>query len=240
MLQKTVIDLKQRRKLFRIGLIFIIAMSGFLIPTNHSSAVESILIGFVIEADQLEGTIKGTNLINGETADQPSRPMLELKFEHTTVKGLKIKKLVKTPNGIVTNIISSGDTVLFNNLSLSVTNPGEFETYTPASGNIGLKNVKLLAHLVTSDHSILPKFNLSFEEGGKVELEPMNETVLKMVKSNIETILISQANQASIDPQGGQDQNLAKDNTSEPSVSEESDANPISEDPQPIKTIDAD
>lgn len=240
MLQKSVIDLKQRRKLFRIGLILIIAMSGFLIPTNHSSAVESTIIGFVIEADQLEGTIKGANLINGETADRPSRPMLELKFEHTTVKGLKIKKLVKTPNGIVTNIISSGDTVLFNNLSLSVTNPGDIETYTPANGNIGLKNVKLLAHLVTSDRSILPKFNLSFEEGGKVELEPMNETELNLVKSNIETILKSQASQVGIALQEGQNQNLAQDSTPEPSVSGDGGVSPISEDPQTIKTSDAD
>ncbi|WML38867.1 hypothetical protein RCG19_16945 [Neobacillus sp. OS1-2] len=185
--------MKQRRKLFRIGLILIIAMSGFLIPTNHSSAVESTIIGFIIEADQLEGTIKGAELINGETADQPSRPMLELKFEDTNVKGLKIKKLIKTPNGIVTNIISSGDTVLFNNLSLSVTNPGEIVTYTPDNGNFGLKNVKLLAHHVTSDQSILPKFNVSFVEGGDVELEPMNETNLSAVKSKIEYILNAQS-----------------------------------------------
>ncbi len=170
-------------------------MSGLLIPTNHSSAVESTIIGFIIEADQLEGTFKGANLINGETGDQPSRPMLELKFEQTTVKGFKIKKLIKTPNGIVTSIFSSGDTVLLNNLSLSVTNPGEIMTYTPVNGNIGLKNVKLLAHLVTSDYSILPKLNVSFVEGGEVELDSMNVTELIEEKAKLEDILKSQTTQ---------------------------------------------
>ncbi|MFJ7728812.1 hypothetical protein ACIQXV_22135 [Neobacillus sp. NPDC097160] len=119
--------------------------------------------------------------------------MLELKFENASVKGLMIKKLVKTPNGIMTNIITSGDTVLFKNLSLYVTNPGEIETYTPANGNIGLKNVKLLAHAVTSDSSILPKYNLSFENGGENELEPKSEQELIQINAYLENLLKSHA-----------------------------------------------
>ncbi|MFK9094504.1 hypothetical protein [Bacillus salipaludis] len=186
--------MKQRRKPYRVIIILIIAISGFFIPTMNSFAVESTIIGFIIEANQLEGTINGVYLTNKETSNQLDRPMLELKFENASVKGLMIKKLVKTPNGFMTNIITSGDTVLFKNLSLYVTNPGEIQTYTPANGNIGLKNVKLLAHAVTSDSSILPKYNLSFENGGENELEPKSEQELIQIKAYLENSLKSHAN----------------------------------------------
>ncbi|MFJ7728813.1 hypothetical protein ACIQXV_22140 [Neobacillus sp. NPDC097160] len=59
--------MKQRRKPYRVIIILIIAISGFFIPTMNSFAVESTIIGFIIEANQLEGTINGVNLTNKET-----------------------------------------------------------------------------------------------------------------------------------------------------------------------------
>ncbi|WP_066065998.1 hypothetical protein [Neobacillus soli] len=126
---------------------------------------------------------------SGDTAEQKDRPMLELKFQNLSADGLMIKKLVKTSKGVITIDMSPEDAVFFNTLSLNVTNAGFGNSYLPTNGNIGLKDVKLLAHRVTSDSSSIPKFNLRFVEGGQVEMEPKSEEELLQLKAGLEQLL---------------------------------------------------
>src|SRR4051812_3192178 len=96
-----VIALK-RNYINKFIIILVLIISGLLIPTKDSFASNPTIIGFIIEATQMEGTMEDPVMITDDTADQKDRPMLELKFVNLSAKGLIIKKLVKSPKGIVT------------------------------------------------------------------------------------------------------------------------------------------
>ncbi|MDN3015004.1 hypothetical protein PH210_02150 [Paenibacillus sp. BSR1-1] len=184
-----VMALKCRSNAYKFVIIFFLIIGGLLIPNKVSFASNSTIIGFMIEAAQMDGTMSGPSMIAGDTSQQKDLPMLELNFKDLTAEGLTIKKLVKTPNGIVTLNMTPNETVHFDNLSLNVTNAEFTENYLPDNGNIGLKNVKLLAHKITTGNSNLPQFKLSFNEGGQVELEPEAEAKLIQLKTVLEGLL---------------------------------------------------
>jgi hypothetical protein len=181
----------ERNYIFKFIIILVLMISGLLIPTKDSYASNPKIIGFIIEAAQMEGTMKDPVMITGDTAEQKDRPMLELNFDNLTVEGLSIKKLVQSQKGIITLDMSPKETVLFSNLSLHVTNAKFTDNYLPANGNIGLKNIKLLAHHVSANNSNLPQFNLSFNDGGQVEMEPKSEEDLLQMKTSLENLLNS-------------------------------------------------
>ncbi|MBV7503988.1 hypothetical protein KW850_01740 [Bacillus sp. sid0103] len=182
----------ERNYIYKFLIILVLIIGGLLIPSKDSFASNSTIIGFIIVASQMEGTMEDPVIITGDTAEQKDRPMLELKFENLSAEGLSIKKLVQSPKGIVTIDMSPKDTVLFNSLSLQVTTAEFSEHYLPATGNIGFKNIKLLAHRVTANHSSLPQFHLKFNEGGEVELEPKSEEELIQMKTTLKYFLSSQ------------------------------------------------
>jgi hypothetical protein len=185
-----VIALRQRKLTYKLIIIFFLTISGWFVLIKNSYATSPIFIGFIIEASQMEGTMQSLTLTTGDTTLVKNAPMLDMKFEDASVKGLIIKKLVQTPDGIVTTNMTSQDTVLFKNLELKVTNATFEGTYIPERGNIGFKNVKLLAHNVTTDSSDLPKFNLNFTSGGQIEMEPKSEAELIQMKTSLEQLLI--------------------------------------------------
>jgi hypothetical protein len=169
----------------------ILIISGLLLSTKDSFASDPKIIGFVIEATQMEGTMQEPTITAGDTTEQKNQPMLELKFENLSAEGLTIKKLIKSPKGIETIEMSPEDKVLFSNLSLKVTNAQFSENYLPTTGNFGIKNIKLLAHSVTANHSILPQFKLSLNEGGQVEMESKSEEELLQMKTYLQQLISS-------------------------------------------------
>ena len=182
----------ERNNIYKFLIILVLILGGLFIPTKDSFASNTIVIGFIIEADQIEGTLEEPVIITEDTAAQKARPMLKLKFENLSAEGLRIKKLVQSPKGIVTIDMNPKETVIFNNLTLHVTNTEFAEHYLPVSGNIGFKKIKLLAHRVTANNSNLPQFQLGFNEGGEVELEPKSEDELIQMKTNLKYLLNSQ------------------------------------------------
>ena len=159
-----------------------------MIPTKYSLADNESTIGFIIEANQMEGTPLGMLLAVGETTDEKARPMLELKFADSSVNGLKIKKLVKTQNGIVTTKIISNEMVHFQTLTLKVSNAEFKDIYVPELGKIGFHDIKLLAHNVETNAANLPQFVLEFETGDTLELQPKNEQELQTIKNTLENL----------------------------------------------------
>ena len=184
-----VIALKQKNNTYKFVVIVFLTICALIVPTKYSSASNQTIIGFIIETAQMEGTLHPPEMIVGDTSEQKDMPMLELTFENLSADGLIIKKIVKTSNGIITLDMTSKDSVLFNNLSLKVTNAEFGENYIPSKGNIGLKNVKLLTHSVTTVSSKLPFFSLSFNEGGQVEMEPKSKEELVYMKAVLEKLL---------------------------------------------------
>lgn len=184
-----VIALKQTNNTYKFVIIIFLIFCGLMVPTKGSYASNSTIVGFIIEASQMEGVMQDPTMIVGDTIEQRDRPMLALTFNNLSADGLIIKKLVKTPKGIVTIDMAPKGEVLFNNLKLIVTNAVYSENYIPANGNIGLKNVKLLAHRVTTDSSSLPQFNLIINEGGQVEMEPKSEEELIQMQALLKKLL---------------------------------------------------
>ncbi|ETI66033.1 hypothetical protein [Neobacillus vireti] len=184
-----------RNNTFKLIIVLVLTFSGVFFLTKDSFASNPTIIGFIIEAKQMEGTMKNPVMITGDTAEQKDRPMLELMFDNLSAKDLIIKKLVETPKGLITIEITHKDSALFNNLSLHVTNAEFSEHYLPSAGNIGLKNVKLLTHRVTADNLSLPQFNLILNEGGKVEMEPKSEEELLYMKAVLEKLINSNLQQ---------------------------------------------
>jgi hypothetical protein len=143
----------------------------------------------MIEADQMEGTIKSLSIVTGDTSALHDQPMLELKFENLAADGLIIKKIMNTPKGIVTINMSSKATALFNNMKVDTSNAVFSEIYKPETGNIGFKNVKLLAHQVTTDNNSLPQFQFSFDDQREPQLEPKSEEGLMQMMTYLEGLL---------------------------------------------------
>jgi hypothetical protein len=184
-----VMALKHRNSTYKIIIILITTLSALLFVTKDSYASNPSVVGFIIEASQMEGTLQTPEMSVGNTSIEKSRSMLNLTFENLTCKDLVIKKMVKTSKGIITTRMTSNDKILFENLSLSVTNAEYSEVYVPENGNIGFKNAKLLAHNVKTVSSTLPQFQLSFNEGGEVELAPKSEAELLQMKAGLEYFL---------------------------------------------------
>lgn len=185
-----VIVLKHTLKTFKLVIMLFLFIFGSFSTTKDSYAVSPLFVGFIIESSQIEGTSKGISLSKGETLTERDRPMLELKLENVTAKDLKIKKLFQTQNGMTTTVITSNDSVFIKNLTLTVTNADFTGTFLPEHGNIGLNNVKLLAHLVTTNDLSMSNFSLSFIEGGTVEMEPKSEQELLHIKAVLESSLM--------------------------------------------------
>ncbi|MEH7076152.1 hypothetical protein [Neobacillus drentensis] len=179
----------KRNYSYKFIIILVLMVCGLLIPTKDSFASNPKIIGFIIEAAQMEGSMEEPVMVTGDTAEQKDRPMLELNFSQLKAEGLSIKKLVQSPKGIVTIDMSPKETVLFNNLALQVTNAEFTENYLPADGNIGLKNIKLLAHHVSANNSNLPQFSLNINEGGQVEMEPKSEEELLQMKAFLKSLI---------------------------------------------------
>lgn len=137
----------------------------------------------------MEGTLKEINMTTGDTTEQKNQPMLEMKFDTLHADGLVIKKVIKSRNGLISIEMIPNESVNFKNLSVKITNAEMAEPYLPKNGNIGLKNVKLLAHNVTTDSSDLPKLNVNFNSNSEVEMEPKNEQGLIQTKALLEQIL---------------------------------------------------
>jgi hypothetical protein len=184
-----VMALKQRNYTYKYLIIVFLTFCAVFVPTHDSLASNPTVIGFIIEAKQLEGTIQEPKLVVGNTTDEKERSMLELTIENVKSEDLIIKKLVKTPQGFITLQMTSKDTILLKNLNIKVTNAEFSEHYIPITGNIGLKQVKLLAHSITTDSSTLPQFNLDFHGNGQVEMEPKSKEELNVIKAVLDKLI---------------------------------------------------
>lgn len=181
--------LKQRNNPYKLSIILFLTFCVLMIPTKDSFASNPPIMGFIIEAKQMEGTLQEPELVVGDTTGEKDRAMLELVFDQINSDDLVIKKLVATPKGIITLQMTAKNDIQFKNLKLKVTNAIFQEHYVPANGNIGLKDVKLLVHSVTTDNSSLPQFNLSYHEMGQVEIEPKSKEELLYMKTVLDNLM---------------------------------------------------
>lgn len=133
----------------------------------HADASVPMIDGFVIEADKVEGVMGIPGIMNGETTTQKNKLMLRLTFSKATIYGLTITKVLNTPNGPVTIQFKSTGPVELTNMAVDVTKIEFSGIYLPNKlGELGMKNVRLVAHKQTADEAILPALVASLEEQG--------------------------------------------------------------------------
>ncbi|ANB59855.1 hypothetical protein [Anoxybacteroides amylolyticum] len=171
-----------------IVIIFLIFTSGVLF-VRQGSATTPTVVGFVIEATQLEGTLKSVSLGTGDTAEQPNTPILSLSLEQIVANGLTIRKIVRTPSGNITVRMTSSDVATFRQLTVQLSNAQFSEVYQPTDGKIGFKQLKMLAHRIVSDDVKLPQLLITLESGGEAEITPANEEALAQMKKTLETLI---------------------------------------------------
>lgn len=134
---------------------------------SYADASVSMNDGFVIEADRVEGVMGIPGIINGETSTQKNKLMLRLTFSKATIYGLTITKVLNTPNGPVTIHFKSTGPVELTNMAVDVTKIEFGGIYLPNKlGELGMKNVLLVAHKQTANEAILPALVASLEEQG--------------------------------------------------------------------------
>lgn len=173
------------------GIALCLLICSMMLFLPHSKATESSPVGFVIEAEQLEGTMELPSIETGDTPHLPNVPMLLLKFQHASATKLKVTKLVHSPDGMISMEMSSDDVSSFDHLSLKVTNVQFKEIYKPEHGNIGFKHVKVLAHAVTWEQAGLPTLHVGWKQGEPINMEPIPENVLAALKEKLEQLLQS-------------------------------------------------
>ncbi len=143
-----------------------ILIIGAAISPHKSHADSSLSMnGFVIEADRVEGVMGIPLIRNSETTTQKNKLMLRLTFQKATIYGLTITKELNTPNGPVTIQFKSTGPVELSNMAVDVTKVEFGGIYLPNQlGELGMKNVRLVAHKQTADDAILPALVASMEE----------------------------------------------------------------------------
>ena len=178
--------MKHKGKLTILAILSTLILCSFPSSSQHSLASTNSTDGFIIEAEEIIGTLGIPLIVFGETASRKGVPMIDLAMDNVEVKGLVIKKVTQTPNGPITTVIKSNGTAKLDKMRVQITNL-EFGGITlPKLGYLGLKKVKLLAHKQTADIADLSSFSFSFESGDGVQVEGKSEEELKNLIKNLQ------------------------------------------------------
>lgn len=139
---------------------------NFCFFTNISVAESPVTDGFIIEADRVEGVMLPPGITAGNTATKQNQVMLRLQYADVTIYGLKITKVLQTPGGPVTIHMNAHGPIQLKNMRVDATKVDFGSIYVPEkAGQIGMKNVRLVAHQQLADNADLPGLNLSMETG---------------------------------------------------------------------------
>ncbi|MBL5767262.1 hypothetical protein MXL46_08675 [Heyndrickxia sporothermodurans] len=173
------------KRTFPFILILYIVFNGTWI---HPSIAESTSSeGFIIEADRVEGVISLPSIVTGETSHSPKKVMLRLCFAKSTIYGMRLTKINA---GITMQMTSNGPDEL-SKMCADVTKLTFDEIYIPRVGEVGLKNIRLVAHKQTADLASLPNLDVRFAQNNfqttsdsEEHLKLLNEKLTALLKEN--------------------------------------------------------
>ncbi|MBS4174546.1 hypothetical protein [Bacillus sp. FJAT-49736] len=157
------------KKCSLILFIFVVLLNTFLFPHKLHAETDSVSMadGFVIEADRVEGILGLPGIVSGETTSNQNKLMLRLSFIKATIYGLTITKVINTSSGPMTIQFKSTGPVELKNMAVDVTKIEFGGIYLPNNiGEIGMKNVRLVAHKQTAENADLPDLVASLSEQG--------------------------------------------------------------------------
>jgi hypothetical protein len=150
-----------------ILLISMLILNVALFPHHSHADASTSMDGFIIEADRVEGVLGLPGIIAGESSNQNNKIMLHLNFSKATIYGMKLTKVVNTVKGPLTIQFKSTGPVELQNMSVDVTKIQFGGIYLPNKlGEIGMRDVRLVAHKQTADKAFLPALVASIAEQG--------------------------------------------------------------------------
>ncbi|MFB7304733.1 hypothetical protein [Heyndrickxia sporothermodurans] len=170
-----------KRTLPFILILYILCSGTWIHPSIAKSSSSE---GFIIEADRVEGVISLPSIVTGETSHSPKKVMLRLCFAKSTIYGMKLSKV---NNGITMQMTSSGPDEL-SMMCADVTKLSFDEIYITRVGEIGLKNVRLVAHKQTANLASLPNLDVRFVQNN-FHTTPDSEEHLKLLNEKLTALL---------------------------------------------------
>jgi hypothetical protein len=179
------------KKHFILAILLVFGLSFTCFP--HYSAADSASSstdGFIIEADAVEGVMGVPELVNGETSTSQNKLMLRVNYTHARIIGLKLTKVLNTPSGPVTIQMKASEPVELNQMSVDTTKLEFGGIYVPKIGEIGMKNVRLVAHKQTAETADLKGLNVSFVRNAAADTSSDSDDALKSLADKL-TQLVS-------------------------------------------------
>lgn len=164
---------------------------NFCFFTNISVAESPATDGFIIEADRVEGVMLPPGIVTGNTATKQNQVMLRLQYADVTIYGLKITKVLQTPEGPVTIHMNAPGPIQLKNMKDDATKVDFGSIYVPEkAGQIGMKNVRLVAHQQLADNADLPGLDLSMETGAaNIDTSSSDEETLRKQADQLTQLL---------------------------------------------------
>lgn len=178
--------LNRMKKSVLAAIISIFTLYLFTASSPPILASSSGTDGFIIEAEEITGTLGVPLIVIGETATRKAVPMIDLAMDNLEIKDLVIKKVTQTPNGPVTTVIKSGGVTKLKKMRVRITNIELGGIFIPKLGYLGMKDVKLLAYKQTADYADLPSFSLNYETGNANQMKDEGEEGLKEIIKSLQ------------------------------------------------------
>ena len=145
--------------------------------------------GIIIHADRVEGVLSLPSLQDGETPSKKHQLMLRLTYKSVDIYGLTIYKTYTTSDKLLTVKMTSNDSVHIENMAVDVTHLEFGSLYISKNGQLGLKDVVLVAHHQTGDDMSLPGLTVSFTDEMPGEYPTDSEAMLNEQLSTLKTLL---------------------------------------------------
>ncbi|MED1203349.1 hypothetical protein [Heyndrickxia acidicola] len=179
------------KKHFIIATLLVLALSFTYFPKySAADTAPASTDGFIIEADAVEGVMGIPELVSGETSSSSNQLMLRIHYTHARIIGLKLTKVLNTPSGPVTIQMKASQPVELNQMSVDATKLEFGGIYVPKVGEIGMKNVRLVAHKQTADTADLNGLNVSFVSNASADTTADSDDALKSLADKL-TQLVS-------------------------------------------------
>jgi hypothetical protein len=179
------------KKYFILSILLVFGLSFTCFPKySAADSASQSTDGFIIEADAVEGVMGVPEIINGETSTSQNKLMLRVNYTHARIIGLKLTKVLNTPSGPVTIQMKASGPVELNRMSVDTTKLEFGGIYVPKIGEIGMKDVRLVAHKQTAGTADLKGLNVSFVKAASVDTTSDSDDALKSLSDKL-TELIS-------------------------------------------------
>lgn len=179
------------KKHFIIATLLVLALSFTYLPKySAADTAPASTDGFIIEADAVEGVMGVPELVSGETSSSSNQLMLRIHYTHARIIGLKLTKVLNTPSGPVTIQMKASQPVELNQMSVDATKLEFGGIYVPKIGEIGMKDVRLVAHKQTADTADLNGLNVSFVSNASADTTADSDDALKSLADKL-TQLVS-------------------------------------------------